>query len=90
MILNQVGYYQNKNRFQMLKPHLDLNNQKDVSLIWRRMATEIEIKSMSYVNRYLSSTMEIGSVLFDRKRQIRWAGWNGLKQINSLGLNLKP
>ena len=53
------------------------------------MAKEIEIKSLSYVNRYLSSSMEIGSVLFDRKRQIRWAGFNGLKQINSLGLILK-
>ena len=53
------------------------------------MAKEIEIKSHSYVNRYVSSSMEIGSVLFDRKRQIRWAGFQGLKQINSLGLFLK-
>ena len=50
---------------------------------------EIELKSRSYVNRYLSSKIEIGSVLFDRKRQIRWAGFQGLKQINSLGLILK-
>jgi len=60
-----------------------------VSLIWSRMAKEIELKSSSYVNRYLSSSMEIGSVLFDRKRQIRWAGFEGMKQINSLGLILK-
>ena len=53
------------------------------------MAKEIEIKSQNYVNRYLSSSIEIGSVLFDRKRQIRWAGLKGLKQINSLGLILK-
>ena len=68
---------------------LDSKNSKDVSFIWGRMANEIEIKSQSYVNRYLSSSMEIGSVLFDRKRQIRWAGTYGLKQINSLGLMLK-
>ena len=68
---------------------LDANNPEDVALIWGRMAKEIEIKSHSYVNRYLSSTMEIGSVLFDRKRQIRWAGFQGLEQINSLGLILK-
>ena len=67
---------------------LELNNPKDVALIWGRMANEIEIKSRSYVNRYLSSSMEIGSVLFDRKRQIRWAGFQGLKQIHSLGLIL--
>ena len=54
------------------------------------MAKEIEIQSMRYVNRYLSSSIEVGSVLFDRKRQIRWAGVEGLKHINSLGLILKP
>jgi len=64
-------------------------NPKAVSLVWGRMAKEIEIKSRSYVNRYVSSSMEIGSVLFDRKRQIRWAGFDGLKQLNSLGLILK-
>ena len=68
---------------------LEAQNFDDIALIWGRMANEIEIKSRGYVNRYLSSSIEIGSVLFDRKRQIRWAGLNGLKQINSLGLILK-
>ncbi len=68
---------------------LEVSNPEAVSLIWSRMAKEIEIKSRSYVNRYLSSSMEIGAVLFDRKRQMRWAGLDGLKQINSLGLILK-
>ena len=68
---------------------LEHSNPEAVSLIWGGMAREIENKSRSYVNRYVSSSMEIGSVLFDRKRQIRWAGLEGLKQINSLGLILK-
>ena len=68
---------------------LEAINPEAVSLIWSRMAQEIEIKSDNYVNRYLSSSMDIGSVIFDRKRQIRWAGFNGLKQINSLGLMIK-
>ena len=68
---------------------LELTNPEVVALIWGRMVQEIEIKSQSYVNRYLSSSIEIGTVLFDRKRQIRWAGFNGLKQMNSLGLILK-
>ena len=67
---------------------LQISNPEAVSLIWGRMAKEIEIKSRGYVNKYMSSSMEIGSVLFDRKRQIRWAGFEGLKQINSLGLIL--
>ena len=41
---------------------LESNNQEDVALIWGRMANEIEMKSQNYVNRYLSSSMEIGSV----------------------------
>ncbi len=68
---------------------LEATSPADVALIWGRMAKEIEIKSQSYVNRYLSSSMEVGSLLFDGKRQIRWAGFEGLKQINSLGLILK-
>ena len=68
---------------------LEVSNPEAVSLIWSRMAKEIEIKSTSYVNRYLSSSIEIGSVLFDRKRKIRWAGFEGLKQLNSFGLILK-
>jgi len=68
---------------------LESKDPEQVALIWDRMAKEIEIKSQSYVNRYLSSSMEIGSVLFDRKRQVRWAGFHGLKLINSLGLILK-
>ena len=68
---------------------LEESDPEAVSLIWSRMAKEIEIKSRSYVNRYLSSSIEIGSVLFDRKRQIRWAGFEGLKQLNSFGLILK-
>ncbi len=68
---------------------LEAHKPEAVSLIWGRMAKEIEIKSCSYVNRYLSSSMEIGSVLFDRKRHIRWAGFDGVNQINSLGLILK-
>ena len=68
---------------------LESNYPEEVSLIWGRMAKEIELKSKSYVNRYLTSSIEIGSVLFDGKRQIRWAGFQGLQQINSLGLILK-
>ncbi len=68
---------------------LEENSPEVVPLIWGRMAKEIEIKSLSYVNRYISSSsMKVGCVLFDRKRQIRWAGFDGLNQINSLGLML--
>ena len=68
---------------------LEARNPEAVALIWGRMARDIEIKSRDYVNRYLSSSMKIGSVLFDRKRRIRWTGFDGARQINSLGIILK-
>ena len=87
--LDLIKVISNSNSVQDALLTLEKLNKDAVSMLWTRMAKEIEIKSFCYVNRYLSSTMEIGSVLFDRKRQIRWAGFNGLKQINSLGLMLK-
>ncbi len=69
---------------------LDSNHPKVVASIWGRMANDIENKSREYIYRYCSSSIEIGAVLFDRKRQIRWAGLNGLNQLTSLGLILKP
>ncbi len=68
---------------------LDSNHSQVLLSVWGRMADDIENKSMDYINRYMSSSIEIGSVLFDRKRQVRWAGFKGLNQLNSLGLMLK-
>ncbi len=58
--------------------------------LWSRLAKEIELKTTHYVKRYVvSSTIEIGVVLFDRKRKLRWAGPIGLQRINSLDLTLE-
>ncbi len=57
--------------------------------LWARIALEIEQRSVEYFQRYQASSMEIGAVMFDRKRNLRWAGIYGLKQINSLGLILQ-
>ena len=57
--------------------------------LWFRIANEIEKKSHAYLNRYASSDMEIGAALFDRKRELRWYGPYGVKQLNALGLTLQ-
>ncbi len=57
--------------------------------LWLRMANEVENKSHGYVNRYISTSMQIGAVLFDRQRTLRWAGKFGIQQINALSLFLK-
>ncbi len=42
----------------------------------------IEKRSYTYVNRYVNTDMEIASIIFDRKRKIRWAGIHGNKYIS--------
>ena len=46
------------------------------------LSNAIEERSFAYVNRYVKTDMEIASIIFDRKRQIRWAGINGNKYIS--------
>ena len=55
-----------------------------VSRLWLKVASEIEERSSVYLTRYLATSMKIGTVLFDRPRNLRWAGPLGLKYLNSL------
>ncbi|KGG22331.1 Cobalt-precorrin-6 synthase [Prochlorococcus marinus str. SS2] len=71
---------------------LSILENKDISTakkLWKRLAVEIEKRSIDYVKRYETSSIEIGAVMFDRARKIRWAGNYALKQINSFGLKLE-
>ena len=46
------------------------------------LSNMIEKRSFNYVNRYVKTDMEIASIIFDRKRKIRWAGMHGNKYIS--------
>ena len=71
-----------------------LNNLEEALLILERfdkakaeklflhLGNTIEKRSFAYVNRYVKTDMEIASIIFDRKRKIRWAGTNGNKYIS--------
>ena len=71
-----------------------LNNLEDALLLLERfdkaiteklflyLSNTIEKRSFAYVNRYVKTDMEIASIIFDRKRKIRWAGINGNKYIS--------
>ena len=71
-----------------------LNNLEDALLLLERfdksiaeklfknLSIKIEKRSSTYVNRYVKTDMEIASIIFDRKRKIRWAGINGNKYIS--------
>jgi len=50
--------------------------------LFKNLSNTIEERSFSYVNRYVKTDMQIASIIFDRKRKIRWAGINGNKYIS--------
>jgi len=50
--------------------------------LFNNLSNTIEKRSFNYVNRYVKTNMEIASIIFDRKRKIRWAGINGNNYIS--------
>ncbi len=57
-------------------------NQSLSDKLFKNLANMIEKRSFTYVNRYVKTDMEIASIIFDRKRKIRWAGIYGNKYIS--------
>tara|TARA_Y100001968_G_scaffold238934_1_gene222366 strand:- start:284 stop:1426 length:1143 start_codon:yes stop_codon:yes gene_type:complete len=56
--------------------------------LWLALASEIETRSLTYIHKYGSWPIQIGSALFDRSRQLRWVGSIGHKQLKSAGLKI--
>ena len=63
---------------------LERFNKYMAEKLFLKLSNMIEKRSFEYVNRYVKTDMEIASIIFDRKRQIRWAGNNGNNYILSL------
>ena len=57
-------------------------NQSLADKLFKNLSNTIEKRSFTYVNRYVKTDMEIASIIFDRKRKIRWSGINGNKYIS--------
>jgi len=57
-------------------------NQSLADKLFKNLSNTIEKRSFAYVNRYVKTNMEIASIIFDRKRKIRWAGIYGDKYIS--------
>ncbi len=68
---------------------LEHNDSKSVFRLWSRVAMEIENRTQQYITRYMTSSMSVGAILFDRSRKIRWTGPAGNQHLSSLGLKLK-
>ena len=61
---------------------LERFNQSLADKLFKNLSITVEKRSFTYVNRYVKSDMEIASIIFDRKRKIRWAGINGNNYIS--------
>ena len=61
---------------------LEKFNDSLADKLFKNLSNTIEKRSFTYVNRYVKTDMEIASIIFDRKRQIRWAGIYGNKYIS--------
>ena len=64
-------------------------DKKVVDLLYKKMVQLIEEKSVSYVNRYLDSSIQISPIVFDKKREIVAFGNLGLKHIKKFDLRLQ-
>ncbi len=61
---------------------LERFNKSLADKLFKNLSNTIEKRSFAYVNRYVRTDMEIASIIFDRKRKIRWAGINGNNYIS--------
>ena len=61
---------------------LERFNKSLADKLFKNLSNTIEKRSFNYVNRYLKTDMEIASIIFDRKRKIRWSGIYGSKYIS--------
>jgi len=61
---------------------LERFNKSLADKLFKNLSNMIEKRSFNYVNRYVKTNMEIASIIFDRKRKIRWAGIYGNKYIS--------
>ena len=60
----------------------DVEDKSIAEKLFLNLSNKIENRSFEYVNRYVKTDMEIASIIFDRKRKIRWAGICGSKYIS--------
>ncbi len=61
---------------------LERFNKSLADKLFKNLSNTIEKRSFTYINRYVKTDMEIASIIFDKKRKIRWAGINGNNYIS--------
>tara|TARA_B100000579_G_scaffold435450_1_gene458742 strand:+ start:878 stop:1996 length:1119 start_codon:yes stop_codon:yes gene_type:complete len=51
--------------------------------LWNKLSNTVEKRSMQYINRYIKTDMRVATIIFDRKRIIRWSGNNSKEYISA-------
>ena len=49
-----------------------------------KISNQVEIKSMEYIQKYISSEIKVGVVLFDRERKIRSVSNNSQTMFSTI------
>ncbi len=70
--------------------NLETCNIDIAKMLWNRIASVIEEKSIDYISKYGAWKMQIGAALFDRQRSLRWAGPIGIQHLASYGVKAEP
>ena len=60
----------------------DVEDKSIAEKLFQNLSNTIEKRSYDYVNRYVKTDMEIASIIFDKKRKIRWSGTKGNNYIS--------
>ena len=58
--------------------------------LWMAVAEAVEGRSEAYLKRYGCAGVRVGAALFNRERQLRWAGPEGLLMLRHCGVRLHP
>tara|TARA_Y100001978_G_scaffold200404_1_gene216623 strand:+ start:189 stop:1379 length:1191 start_codon:yes stop_codon:yes gene_type:complete len=58
--------------------------------LWMAVAEAVEGRSEAYLKRYGCIGMRVGAALFNRDRQLRWAGPEGSLMLGHCGIPLSP
>ncbi len=84
-----IKSFENAESIEQALLQLESQDPNSAKRLWGRVATEVENRSQQYVKRYVSSSIEISALMFDRNRKLRWSGPSAFNKMKSLGLELE-
>ena len=63
-------------------------DRDQAAALWQSVAAAVEERGLAYLTRYGCSGMGVGAALFNRQRQLRWAGPCGQEMLKRCGVLL--